>query len=194
MRIANKTTMTMITISTTVLTISSLLGSRAMSNRDVGVRSIGPLISRSSMNCFSALDNSAGGLDYRGRSPRRDKPARRREGTWNIYVRPPFSERRRCSGRPGSLPTPGRLTSLCAAISASSEVAANPHETISSGFCGERNHPVIPHHFAEARRLCLEFQDVSTNILLHSTSFNPVAGRGKGEHSGSRAGLHAWLR
>lgn len=44
MRIANRTTMTMITISTTVLTISSLLGSRAMSNRDVGVRRIGPLI------------------------------------------------------------------------------------------------------------------------------------------------------
>jgi hypothetical protein len=44
MRIANRTIMTMITISTTVLTISSLLGSRAMSNGDVGVRRIGSLI------------------------------------------------------------------------------------------------------------------------------------------------------
>ncbi len=35
--------MTMITISTTDLTISSLLRSRAMSNRDVGVRRIGRL-------------------------------------------------------------------------------------------------------------------------------------------------------
>ena len=71
MRIANKTTTTMITISTTVLTISSLLGSRAMSNRDVGVRRIGPLIALVNELLFCYWINSAGGLTTEGEPKKR---------------------------------------------------------------------------------------------------------------------------
>ena len=69
--------MTMITISTTDLTISSLLGSRAMSNRDVGVRRIGPLAKSVNELIFCYWINKAGGWTAEGKPKRRKRRQRR---------------------------------------------------------------------------------------------------------------------